>query len=630
MRRDETSNYPGFGDVHTNFLLNKRFDTQLFEQITLNYSPNSSICSKVKIVIKAESSTRSSWIKKWAESVGSLMVGGTLVYFALQTSRYGFNPTDDGFILAQSKRILDGNLPHLDFLSPRPVGSPLIHTLSMIVPVAQLYVSRLLVFFEFWLISLVLVSLCLEDRREAYRRQARLAVTVVVFVLNIHIFPLMPWHTIDGILLSLVGAHLLLRTSRYGAATSAYLGSIALGFAAVTKQSFFPVVAIGCWLVITNQGLAARQKIAAVALSVLPGMLYISWVSMAGGLSSALEQLLGGPGPKLSWIANALSPSVLIIGSMALLLGVIVPATFRKAFPDVGEETQALVSRTGDILLLLYATTLLATREQDFSDWSSPWLALGAVSCCLRGYRDRKIPAPQVFILLLAVMTSLSWGYPAPNLISGGLFLILLSPLLGMATNPLRIERVPRVLASLSIAVLPAMSSALILEQSDLRQRVIYRDLDLSASSVSLSSIDSDLKFIRSNPRIHQLLNDIKDCKARYPSPYFAVLPDFSSAALIFGGESPFKIDWWSPYEVFVSNESYFQVVEAASSYLVLFQTFDMATVAGNVPLPSANEIGSLPPNTIQQVRELLSGLEGEPVSCGVFVGKYLPPAPTR
>ncbi|MEN4017737.1 MAG: hypothetical protein PQ968_04725 [Methanobacterium sp.] len=42
-------------------------------------------------------------------------------------SKLGFNPTDDGFILAGAKRILEGQIPHLDFISIRPVGSHFFH-----------------------------------------------------------------------------------------------------------------------------------------------------------------------------------------------------------------------------------------------------------------------------------------------------------------------------------------------------------------------------------------------------------------------------------------------------------------------------------------------------------------------
>src|SRR5206468_857052 len=42
-------------------------------------------------------------------------------------SPLGFNPTDDGFVLAYSRRILLGQVPHRDFIMIRPALSPLLH-----------------------------------------------------------------------------------------------------------------------------------------------------------------------------------------------------------------------------------------------------------------------------------------------------------------------------------------------------------------------------------------------------------------------------------------------------------------------------------------------------------------------
>ncbi len=51
----------------------------------------------------------------------------------LSFSWMGYNPTDDGFVLAQSRRILDGQIPHRDFISVRPVASALLHAPSVLL-----------------------------------------------------------------------------------------------------------------------------------------------------------------------------------------------------------------------------------------------------------------------------------------------------------------------------------------------------------------------------------------------------------------------------------------------------------------------------------------------------------------
>lgn len=57
-----------------------------------------------------------------------LILLGVLASVAhLLFSPLGFNPTDDGFVLAMSRRLLEGEVPHRDFISIRPVASAVFH-----------------------------------------------------------------------------------------------------------------------------------------------------------------------------------------------------------------------------------------------------------------------------------------------------------------------------------------------------------------------------------------------------------------------------------------------------------------------------------------------------------------------
>src|SRR6266700_1685240 len=61
----------------------------------------------------------------------------------------GFTPTDEGFTLAYSRRMLDGQVPHRDFIIIRPFLSPLIHVpIVMLGGAYTFWMSRLFVWFE--------------------------------------------------------------------------------------------------------------------------------------------------------------------------------------------------------------------------------------------------------------------------------------------------------------------------------------------------------------------------------------------------------------------------------------------------------------------------------------------------
>src|SRR5918912_610006 len=79
-------------------------------------------------------------------SAGFLFVAGVSLVAHLLFSSLGFNPTDDGFILAYSRRLLDGQVPHRDFISIRPVGSSYLHLIEVVIGGDYtLWISRLFV-----------------------------------------------------------------------------------------------------------------------------------------------------------------------------------------------------------------------------------------------------------------------------------------------------------------------------------------------------------------------------------------------------------------------------------------------------------------------------------------------------
>ena len=65
-----------------------------------------------------------------------LLFAGTVILYTLMgiIPSEGFNPSDDGVILAQSYRLLQGQIPHLDFISIRPIGSAVFHSIHFISP----------------------------------------------------------------------------------------------------------------------------------------------------------------------------------------------------------------------------------------------------------------------------------------------------------------------------------------------------------------------------------------------------------------------------------------------------------------------------------------------------------------
>ena len=119
--------------------------------------------------------------------------------------------TDDGFTLAYSRRILEGQIPHLDFIIIRPFLSPLLHVPLVYFGGVHTYLlSRLFVWFEFACIAWLWIGVC---ERQISRKQlkpiSKFSFALICFIVTVHSFPIMAWHTVDGLFFILLGQNFI-------------------------------------------------------------------------------------------------------------------------------------------------------------------------------------------------------------------------------------------------------------------------------------------------------------------------------------------------------------------------------------------------------------------------------------
>ncbi|MDQ1395384.1 MAG: hypothetical protein QOG64_643, partial [Acidimicrobiaceae bacterium] len=242
----------------------------------------------------------------------------------------GFNPTDDGFILGQAYRLLHGAVPHRDIISPRPLGSAYLHMVDFLVPLPLLEATRLVAAIEITATSMFCGWLVLDRPPHRWGVATTLAVAASALV-NLHVFPLMAWHTVDGILLVSAGAVAISRAATSGRRRVLFLGMVMVGASATVKQSFAPAMvmaAVAAWFVIRRQHGRRRAFVTAIAALVSPAALYGSVVTLSGGGPDMVTQLtrahraslLAGT-PTLVWSDRAaLLPAVaLVVAGLAIL-----------------------------------------------------------------------------------------------------------------------------------------------------------------------------------------------------------------------------------------------------------------------------------------------------------------------
>lgn len=206
-----------------------------------------------------------------------------IVYFLLY-GWYGFDETDQGFILSLSYRITLGEAPHIDFMYVRPPLTPLLHTLEMLLLPEHIEVIGMRFFGILYLWGTVLfATLALRNAFDFSRLHiSPWLLAILGFIISMHNYPPMAWHTIDGVLFTALGVYLLSKGDGWGWIAS---GLFALALAPMAKQPFGVVPIVGLLAVFAMHPLKKALKgvgmaavlgaaLLAVLLFVAPGKAY--------------------------------------------------------------------------------------------------------------------------------------------------------------------------------------------------------------------------------------------------------------------------------------------------------------------------------------------------------------------
>src|SRR5882672_5280432 len=135
--------------------------------------------------------------RHWPWRLLTLLACAAAAHFLL--SPLGFNLTDDGFVLAQSRRILAGQIPHRDFIAIRPAGSAYLHVLDLLLGGEHTFlVSRLFYWLEVAVGCWAWLEIAIASTRLRPGLLGAVPLAALAFMLSTHGFPPMAWYTIDA------------------------------------------------------------------------------------------------------------------------------------------------------------------------------------------------------------------------------------------------------------------------------------------------------------------------------------------------------------------------------------------------------------------------------------------------
>ena len=287
---------------------------------------------------------------------------GVVIFAAF--GRYGFNPTDEGFVNGVAYRVLNGEIPHRDFIWGRPVGSAYLHAPELLLPSPGLMTSRAVALAEIVAYSLLLAALVVR-RWHWQWSLAQIGIVVVSILINFHTMPLMAWPTIDGILLVAGGSVLLNAGLDRDRGRLVFAAFLLFGAAMTVKQSFWPAPFFGLtWVVaVSGQDMLLRRVVnALLGTALIPG-LYVAGVAVAGGLDEMLVQL-GSTKAVIGIELFTLVPDPLGTVGLCALVSV-------GAWLGPRPETPAILRRAIPAVVALAVASVIATIGLDLvGEWA--------------------------------------------------------------------------------------------------------------------------------------------------------------------------------------------------------------------------------------------------------------------
>lgn len=456
-----------------------------------------------------------------------VFVAAASLLAAWRYGAFGFNPTDDGFVLAYARRILEGQVPHRDFIAIHLAGSGYLHAPFVAFGGEHTYlISRLFVWIQLAFVAWAWTELCARfaDARPPLGVQVMIA--LISLTLSAHYFPDMAWHTIDG--LFLISAGLWLRVANPGRVR--FLGDVLLGAAILCKQNFVfcvPLIVLLC---------ERRQRAAAVAaVLALPGA-YALGVIVSGGASDAWAQLttqsdLATPGfYKYLW-EPAFSGGA-VVGLLAILL-----LRDRPGAKQLDDATADLAGLAIVLLMIAWGSNAMTQGRY----LGSPAFGLFGLACGMAlglaslSSSGRGSWRAAVIVVAVGWCTALSIGYNTPALAVGLAVTMALQVWLPGPESPRNFRSAAAVLIGLvGVWSLWAFDQA--------RMRFVYLGRPASELTWPLDGVLPGGAGIRTDRNTYLVLRDLRAITGG--GGRYAILPDFAGWWPAANDTNALPVDW--------------------------------------------------------------------------------------
>lgn len=515
--------------------------------------------------------------------------GGLTLFFALWNVVFGipqsegFNPSDEGVILAQSFRLLAGEIPHLDFISIRPIGSAFFHSINFLLPGPVILISRWVTLFQYMAYSFIwagIIYALLPKKNQ--KIPILLFLSGLIFVLNQNHYNLFPWTTIDALFFFSIGFGIYFHRLRLKAKGKpvflfVFLTVLFTAYSALCRQTFaLPFVVMILTLIV--QGIRsgqARLVFPAVLAGFLPFYIYLFVLLRQGAWGAFYAQMTGRTE---LWETGFLKFWQEFWGSPFpfLALFFLGMALFYRLSQDVPRKRlggyMLIVSRYFFALLILTSTFLVFLDPKHLFTYSFYlfWL-LGLILLVSTVFQVGEAIHRKTLLWMLFVswISAISLGDNSPVfstgiLAGGGMWLFL--------SHPDLLSRQSQ-LARRLLGAIPVLAGGVLVVLSVIAQKNNnYRDRKASELIYDAGSVFPPLDKIRTNENSFTYLTEVSRLyrELGYPKNRTVFIPNGAVWYVLLDSSNPLPVDWMQGPE-FVGSED------------VLLRSMDSLTGQGGV-----------------------------------------------
>lgn len=503
----------------------------------------------------------------------------SIFYFVGYVENKGFNPSDDGVVLAQSYRVLTGEIPHKDFISIRPAASAYLHAIYFNLPFPLEVTARWFVILEFFAISLFWIFILVGTFKLKYKQKYNyelvfISLLAFTFILNLSFYNLFPWTTIDAVLFSVIGFSLILNIFKdkfqRAELIKVSIGLLFFALASLCRQSFalITIIAFGFVGFQLFKRKLYNQLIICLLIGSVPFWLYLIMLIKNDALALFIKQMTGRTELLQTGIlafAKSFVKSGLLLLNVALI-GAVIYYKYRRqknktaSLVEMFKKIMASVVMLYSIMTLFFSAIIFFNGIPELFSYSFDifWiLAIFVFSVLLLFSLTLKQKTVLVFAVFLAWTSSISLGDNAPVFVIGIMSSTILYLLYTLAyLTKLRFKYAIK--EQKGLFVFSAFVLIVFVLSVFAQRRNNYRELSSDNLTCNLGEIISSFGDIKTNPKTYEY---IKEIKFLYDSlsakDRFVVLPNNAAIYPMLKTKNPLIIDWAQPAE-YIGNEDLF------------------------------------------------------------------------